>query len=513
MLKNKNIIVWGVLVLLSSIFYYNKILTPVKDRHAWALADHFAISLGFIDNNFDFFHPETKCLNPQFPAKKIGSENFSFWSHPIENPQGITAIDFPVHHYIIASIMHVLDTDQTYVFRLYMLLFSLIGLFYLYKLGMLITKNFYYSLFIVLFVFLSPTYSYYTINFLPTQASFSLLMIAGYQYLKHLQSKVNKHFYYCLTLLLVASLARLPFSIYLIGFLLIFILKGIFDKKIQWRKLLLTTTYLLIIFAYFLYNKYYLFQNFGSNFLNYPLPATNIKQFLYILWKTIFHESWRYFTIVHYVILGFVFALFIKNKSTLKHNKIYKSPILNLIICSGGVCLYMILMFQQFVAHDYYMMDTFLPILIFWMLILHQFVPQKTVKKLFIGLCIFGLLFNRMTYIYGYAERKIDPLEQTRKNFAHSEKILDSLDIKKSDRILLIDSYSPNLAFINMNRKGFVIMDVTFKNIQNGLKWNYDYIITQNFSYQSEILENYPNFENETKIIFSNDKFTIHTKK
>jgi hypothetical protein len=55
-----------------------------------------------------------------------------------------------------------------------------------------------------------------------------------------------------------------------------------------------------------------------------------------------------------------------------------------------------------------------------------------------------------VVYEFGYAERKVDPLETTRKNFMNSEQILDSLTIDKNKRILLLDSRSPNLAFINI---------------------------------------------------------------
>ena len=70
-----------ILVFMSVTLSGERIMDPVKDRHAWALADHFAISIGFLDNGFDFFHPRTHCLNPQFPA--YISKSKEFWSSPI----------------------------------------------------------------------------------------------------------------------------------------------------------------------------------------------------------------------------------------------------------------------------------------------------------------------------------------------------------------------------------------------------------------------------------------------
>jgi len=49
--------------------------------------------------------------------------------------------------------------------------------------------------------------------------------------------------------------------------------------------------------------------------------------------------------------------------------------------------------------------------------------------------------------------------------------------------------------------------------IAKAMTWDYDYIITQNFTFKDRILANYPSFLEETKMYSTNDKFTIYTKK
>jgi hypothetical protein len=173
----------------------------------------------------------------------------------------------------------------------------------------------------------------------------------------------------------------------------------------------------------------------------------------------------------------------------------------------------MILMSKQFVAHEYYMLDTFLPILIFLSLGCFQLFEDKKIKKALIIFCCFAFILNRIVYKYCYSERKVDSRETTRKNSLNSEQTLDSLNIDINKRILLLDSKSPNLAFINMNRKGYCVMNTSYINIKESLNLCFNYIITQNFTYKDTVLSNYPNFEKETTIFFTNDKFTIHTKK
>jgi len=91
----------------------------------------------------------------------------------------------------------------------------------------------------------------------------------------------------------------------------------------------------------------------------------------------------------------------------------------------------MFLMIQQFVAHEYYMFDTFLPILIFWILASSKYHKLNFTTKKIALVLISMFIFNKVVYHYGYAERVNDPLETTRKNFYKSEIILDSLGIHK----------------------------------------------------------------------------------
>ena len=62
--------------------------------HAWAEQDHYALAIGFINNGFDLFHPETMIYNKQFP---------DWWKTASETT--ITAADFPIHEYCVALLI------------------------------------------------------------------------------------------------------------------------------------------------------------------------------------------------------------------------------------------------------------------------------------------------------------------------------------------------------------------------------------------------------------------------
>lgn len=498
---------WLILIILSLVLNLNNLNNPIKGRHAWANADHYAISLGFLNNNFDFFHPETFCLNPQFSPQQ--KNKFDFWKYHPENPKGITTIDFPIHHYIISLLMKVSGHKAPIIFRLYTLLFCITGLYFLGKTIINYTQSYTWSLFIQIFIILSPAYTFYSSSFLPSSIAISIMFISSF-YFSNYFLKQNIYKYIIGTLILtLAALTRFPFIIYLIGFVIFQFARILFFKEQKHREIIISFIGIITVLSYFFYNKVYLFHHFGSNFLSYPLYPTSLSNFFSIIVKTIYHQSWRYFTLIHYILILYFIFLAIKSKF-----KIHLTSILYLVIVSIGFLIYMMLMLQQFVAHDYYYLDTFLPILIFWLIGMYLYIPKHlfTSKKLTL-IFVSSLIFNFTIYHFGYKARAWDPLEKTRKNFTNAENILDSLKISKSTKLLLLDSYSPNLAFINLNRKGFCVMQTEYDIIKKSLKWNYDYIITQNFTYKNKILANYPNFEQETKVYYSNDKFTIHLKK
>ncbi|MFC2110256.1 glycosyltransferase family 39 protein [Bacteroidota bacterium] len=516
MTKKQIALVWGLLLSLSALLYYSQIKSPVKGRHAWAMADHFAITLNFIDNDFDFFHPETYCLNPQFAATNANQIEKEYWSFHPKKPEGITSIDPPIHHYIVALLMKLLDTSNPSIYRFYMLILSLIGLFYLFKLSYYFTTSFTIGIAVIIFVFFAPTFTFYAVGFLPSTAALALLFIAAYHMTKFYFEQKNKYLCYSLILMTLSALTRFPFIIYLIGLLFTYIITGFFKKKFCWKKLIAILSCLIVVFLYFVYNKFYLSKNFGSNFLSYPLPAKNFQQFIQSIWGAIYYESWRYFTLAHYLCLVIIGMLFNTNRK--KYNYSLKNNLLFLYISivTIGVFCYSTLMLRQFKAHDYYILDTFFPLLLFWILAFYKHLEPKHLKSIKKYLVVFSIIafgLNRLVFKIGYDARPNSSIEITRINFQNSHNTLDSLLVNKNSKILLIDSYSPNLAFIGLKRKGFCVMKPSYKTIKRALNWDYDYIITQNFSYQENVLKNYPTFEKETEIYFSNDKFTIHRKK
>src|ERR1039457_4980267 len=157
-----------IILMLTGLVFQWKYLNEFPSHiHAWAQSDRYALALGFNRNEFDFFLPQTFVLNHQFPG-----------GHEFANKTTITAVDFPIHDYMAALLMNLFGTTAPWVFRLYILVYSLIGLFFLYKTSELLVRNKLLSILMVIFASTSRVFIYYQAGFLPSVPSVSNAFIA-----------------------------------------------------------------------------------------------------------------------------------------------------------------------------------------------------------------------------------------------------------------------------------------------------------------------------------------------
>ena len=162
-----------------SVIQYKYLNEFPSHTHAWAQADRYAIANRFLENGFNFFKPETYVLNHQFP------DNFK---SPSNN--SITAVDFPIHDYIVSLIMYITKTYEPFIFRLYMLLWSFLGLFYLGKISQEITKSYFKATLVLIIAMTSPIFCYYQAGFLPTIPTLSCIIIGYFYHLKYLKGNI-----------------------------------------------------------------------------------------------------------------------------------------------------------------------------------------------------------------------------------------------------------------------------------------------------------------------------------
>jgi len=504
----KKLVTLIVIIVLGFLFHHKYFNEFPSHIHAWAQSDRYALSLGFLDNGLNFFKPQTFVYNHQFPDKcKVPSE------------KTITAVDFPIHDYIPALLMKISGNTSPWVFRMYILLYSFIGLFFLFKLSYAITKDYIKSVFVVVFTTTSPVYVYYQGGFLPTIPSLSNAIIGVYFYYRYLKENKNKDFWLSMLLLTLAALSRTTFAIPIVAVLAIEFIRLLKKETDIVSKLIPVSVSILSLLSYLLYNGY-LREKYGSIFLNHILPPGNIGQAKEIIKYVYDNWFFQYFTRPHYVIFVAIVVLstyFIAfRKSIIQKVNAYFG--LLTLTYMFGCFVFAFLMLRQFSAHDYYFLDTFfLPIIMSFIFIL-SLIPLTKKRNLKIvtitTICLISCLLILQPIKSQEKRRETgfwDRTETTINNFKNSSAFLDSLGISKSSKILVIDAVAPNIPFILMQRKGFAVLNTSQVNIEEALKWDYDYIVVQNEYFIPEIYTPYPAILSKLNKIGDNGKISVCT--
>ena len=499
----------GLLILiigLGFLYQYNYLNEFPSYVHAWAQADRYALSLGFLENGFDLFHPQTYIYNHQFPHG---------WNVPSETT--ITAVDFPVHDYLVAVLMRLSGSTAPVVFRLYTLLYSFFGLYFLYRLALAATKDPFRSAFIVVFAATSPVFVYYQGGFLPTIPSLANAMVGVYFYFRFTNGNKRIHFWLTCLFLTLATLSRTTFAIPFIAVLGVEFIRLLRRETKLLPYAVPVSMSMLFVLAYWLYNGH-LRERYGSIFLNYILPADNLEQAGQILRRVYNVWFYQYFTEYHYLALtaSAVACVYfaVVRKIRLTKPTVYLG-FLSLVYFTGCL-LFAILMLKQFTVHDYYFLDTFfLPTVLLAIFLLsllpvarrgnHQLVVAVTLALLSVVLILQPFQSQSSRRDVGAG----DKTQATINNYQNSSSFLDSLSIPKNSKILVIDAVAPNIPFILMQRKGYAVMIANRPTIEEALKWDYDYIVLQNEYFISPIYTAYPAIISTLAKIADNGKISI----
>ncbi len=500
-LSNKQTIPLLVLILvtLSILLYHNTISLFPAFIHAWTQSERYALALGFLNNGFDFFHPCTFNL---------------------QTLNGITRVDFPINEYIVALLMKLFGTTSPAVFRIYTVVISNVGLVYLYLLAKRITGSDLKSFVAVVFVFLSPVYVYYQAGFIPSVPAIAFVFAGCYYYFSYLESSTKKQFAVAVFFLLLASLVRIPFLIFLIAVVVHQAWNYLKRKKVNGFETVVFAASFLLFGMYYRYNVH-LGRMYGSMFLDSFLPAKNFDDFKAVLSQI--YEVWllQYFTKAHYLLLLLCVLYSIYAGLTANENlRVAKKYWFHLFIITCGTGLYFLMMLKQYYDHDYYFLDSlFVPVVLFFILVLASVPLQSKVQKAFLSI-LFALCATVMfidsdknqterTTTYEW-----DRVEMSRQNFTGMDKFLDSAGISKDAKILVIDAYSTNIPLILMNRKGYTVYQTSRDDAFMPLiKYPWDFVAIQDALLVSDVIRYCPVVTSMLDKVTGNGKVSVYRRK
>lgn len=458
--------------------------------HAWSQTDRYSLSIGFLNNNFDLFHPETLIYNKQYPG---------WWR--VASDDTITSVDFPILEYIVAVVMKITGVTSPWIFRSCMLLVAFIGMFFLYKLAFIITKDWLKSILVVSVAMTSPVYAYYFNGFIPGVPALTFAIISLYYYVKYLNDSDIKLFGFSILFMTLSVLTRMSFAVVwvaLFGFEFLRILRK--ETKFV-DKILPVGVSIIVFFSYYFWNKHIASEN-GTLFLGNLAFADSWSDFWNMMKVAKDNWQYHYFGKIHYclfiLILIFSILYFIYGK--IKNRKIKtekgKKPLslwLLALVSIFGCFLFTIAMSKQFSYHDYYFLDTyFLPLLLLFILIL-SLLPKTDNYKQGIVFGVISLVFIIMmlkNVSDKQKERRVigkgRVSERTIKNYLGSERYLDSIGISRDAKMLTLWAYPQNTPFILMNRKGYTDMWYEKEIVDASMSFPFDYVVIENEVYEKE---------------------------
>ena len=504
----QNLAAIAIIFFIGILFHHKYIAEFPSHVHAWAESDRYALAIGFVNNDLNFFKPETHSLLKN-------ERNLDHWKFPSE--ESITAVDFPLHDYIPAIFMKILGDCSPWIFRLYILLYSFIGLFFLYKLSQIWTDSFYKSIFTVIFAATSPVFVYYQGGFLPTIPSLANAIIGIFFYSKYLFTKGNRHFNFCILFLTLAALSRTTFLIPLIAVFGLEFLR-VLKKDTNFKSKTAPVAISIISILFYLFYNSFLRAKYGSIFLNSFMPAKSFQNALEIF--ELVKENWgtHFFSNIHYIAFTVFFFLSIfiltsKRQILQKNQSIF---LLLIIVIFTGYFAFSILMLRQFAAHDYYFLDTFYLPLILLLIFTVSIIPiGKNIWATSLSI-IAIILFSVpviMNATNSQKERRVtgywSRTTRTLANFRNSKSFLDSIGVSKNAKILVFDAYAPNIPLLLMDRKGYPIISLSRESIERSLAWDYDYLVFQNEFFLSNVYSVYPEITSRIKKITDNGSITI----
>lgn len=458
--------------------------------HAWSQADRYSIAIGFINNDFDLFHPETLIYNKQFPHR---------WNYAFDST--ITSVDFPILEYIVAIIMKITGITSPWIFRTCTLLVALLGMFFLYKLSFSITEDWIKSLLVTMIAMTSPVYAYYFNGFIPGIPALTFAIIALYCYVKYLNDGKIRTFCFSLLFITLSVLTRMSFAVIWVALLGFEFLRILRKETTFLDKLLPVAISIIVFLSYYFWNKH-LAAEHGTLFLGKLLPANDWADF----WDRMraAKENWQYhyFGKIHYrlflIILVSSILYLIYKKIRFKdventHDKKSLSLWIFVAVVLLGYVLFTIAMAKQFKDHDYYFIDTyFLPLLLLFILVFKALPRVENYKSGIIAFVILIIPVVMMITNVNEMQKKRRTIdkgrasERTIKNYQGSEQYLDSLGVSKEAKILSLWSYPQNTPFILMNRKGFTEMWDRKEGVDAKMSFDFDYLIVENELYDKE---------------------------
>lgn len=447
--------------------------------HQWRQCDCLSFAMNYYNEDVGFFEPQVHYL--------------------ATDGTGRTVSDFPLVYFFVAKLWKVFGHYE-FIYRLVVLSICFVGLLALMKLVEDLLKDSVIALFISLLMYTSTILVYYSNNFLMNVPSFSMALIAIFFFYKFYKTDKDKFLYLSMMFYSIGALLKIPaltsyFALSALFFLeFIGVLKLKRNEKLFKRPLQQIPSFLavlLIIFAWYFYA--YSYNNLYNKglFLIGILPIWDLDservslifEHAKILWFESYHSSF-----IQYLSFLLLLTIIVFNK---KVNRV-------LILVTGfltlGFILFILLWFDVFAQHDYYLVNQLILMIAIFVTFFHLLKTnfQKFFANRWFRLALLLILVWNVSHckenIYGrYHGWQNDRHRLNTLNLENITPYLDSVGVSYNDKVLFISDGSFNIPLYLMNRKGYTVKEYqSEETILSRLK-RVDYLICNDSSYAERL--------------------------
>ncbi len=458
------------LIFVSWGFGYHKILHfRPSSIHQWRQADCLSFAINYYQEGMHFFKPAVHWIGNQ--------------------GDGRTVSEFPIIYYTVAFLWKIFGYHES-IFRMVDLLIVFSGLFSLYKLCSGLLEDKAWALMIPLYLFSSPIFAYYGFNFLADVPALCLALNGWYFFFRFYQTEKNRYLSISMGFFLIGGLIKITSLLSFVPLILVFLIEALnlFPFK-NGRKIFNNTKRYLIQFilviaaivSWYAYAIHYNKINNAGLFSTSILPIWKItaaqrEVVLFRLYNELLPQFFNK--------AGFMFLTALLLGILISWKKI--NAFLFLITASVfvGVITYLILWYQVFTVHDYYLSNLLIIIplvmITFFSLLKEEYpaIFKSVHVKVVFGVVLSISLYScamQMRVKYNILDRFELPkhtfmLEKSEKelwdwyhwDYNNHFKALEtitpynrSLGIKREDKVISIPDQSINISLVLMDQKGF----------------------------------------------------------
>lgn len=460
------------LIVVSLLYHYHEILFfRPQAVHQWRQSDCLSITMNFYQEGMDFFNPSIH--NQAAEGGKSGH----------------TVSEFPIIYYFVAFLWTIFGHHE-FIFRLVNLLIIFVGLFALFKFIEDVLKDSIWAILVTLLLFTSPMLVYYSNNFLANVPAFGFALMGWYFFWKFYKNENLTKLYTSMFFFLIAGLLKITSAMSFVAITIIFLMELLhiyqFKNKLRifknpGKQIVPFLIVIVCLVSWYLYARNYNQKHSASFFLIGILPIWKIDyDTIDSIWMSV-REIWsrQYFSLSVQALsaLIFLFQLVFFRKV----NKLFLAITILLFI---GFSLYVVLWFEVFSHHDYYLIN----LLIFYVFIILTFLyflkenarklfKSMILKIIFIVFVIYNIFYCshniKMRYCdafdYKPMHKKIftnsiehgfwiavnDYYIDNIKSFENIKPYLRSLGIKREDKVISFNDGSFNITLYLMDQKGW----------------------------------------------------------